>query len=183
MSLNAHALIIKKGSELEQSEIKQMVDALFREFKLRTDPKTFYDKLFFLYKSGEEILAMAGLWEVKPFIFDGKEYTVHGVVEVIANDKGLGYGKTTMKAIHDYIISNNLTGFGFCRSNVKEFYQKCGFELAEGTTHRFIYRKDGKDITNQDEQIIFYQDGTDEFMKKVLADNSKEVLIPTDGLW
>lgn len=176
-------LVIKKGTELTQSETKQMVSALFREFKLETDPKTFNDKLFFLYKSSEEVLAMAGLWEVQPFLFDGKSYIIHGVVEVIATIKGRGYGSIVMKTMREHIIQNNLNGFGFCMPTVSEFYTKCGFTLAEGITHRFIYQKDGKDITNQDGQIIFYQDGSDEFMKHVLANPSKNVLIPTEGLW
>ena len=87
----APVLVNKKGSQLEPSETRQMIDSLFREFKLPTDPLTFHDKLFFLYKSGEEVLAIGGLWEVRPFVFDEREYVVHGVVEVISNIKGRGY--------------------------------------------------------------------------------------------
>jgi len=176
-------LVIKKGTKLNQSETKQMVSALFREFKIETDPKTFNDKLFFLYKSSEEVLAMAGLWEVKPFLFDGKSYVIHGVIEVIATIKGQGYGSIVMRAMHEHMVKNNLNGLGFCRSAVSKFYEKCGFTVIHGITHRFIYQKDGKEITNQDGQIIFYQDGPDEFMKHVLANPSKNILIPTDGLW
>ncbi len=183
MSTVVPELLIKKESKLEPSETKQMVDALFREFKLPTDPQTFNDKLFFLYKSGEEVLAMGGLWEVKPFVVDGREYVIHGVVEVISNVKGNGYGKVVVSAIRDYMIQNNLNGFGFCMSRVKGFYQKCGFSIAEDISQRFIYRTKEKDITNQNGQIIFYQDGPDKFMKYVLANSEKEILIPTDGLW
>lgn len=176
-------LITKKGTELTESESKQMVSALYHEFKLETDPHTFDDKLFFLYKSSEEVVAMAGLWEVAPVVFDGKTYTIHGVVEVIATIKGRGYGSIVMCAMHEHIIKNDLTSVGFCRPAISVFYQKCGFTIAQGITHRFIYQKDGKDITNQDGQIIFYQDGSDEFMKHVLADETHHVLLPTDGLW
>lgn len=176
-------LVIKKGKELTESESKQMVSALYHEFKLDTDPHTFNDKLFFLYKSSEEMVAMAGLWEVKPVEFEGKSYIIHGVVEVIATIKGRGYGSIVMRAMHEHIIKHNLTGMGFCRPETSPFYKKCGFTIVEGITQRFIYTKDGKDITNQDGQIIFYQDGSDEFMKQILSNPSKNVLLPTDGLW
>ena len=65
---------------------------------------------------------------------------------------------------------------------VKEFYQKCGFSVAEGITQRFIYRKDNENITNQDGQIIFYQESSDQMIKHILASPEKEILIPTDGL-
>ena len=38
-------------------------------------------------------------------------------------------------------------------------------------------------ITNKDGQIIFYQESSDNFMKKVLAQPEKEVSIPTEKLW
>lgn len=176
-------LVIKKGTELTGSESKQMVSALYHEFKLDTDPHSFDDKLFFLYKSGEEVVAMAGLWEVTPVVFDGKTYTIHGVVEVIATIKGRRYGSIVMRAMHEHIVKNNLTGLGFCRPEISEFYKKCGFTIAQGATHRFILPKDGTQITNQDGQIIFYQDGSDKFMEHVLADETKPVILPTDGLW
>ncbi len=183
MYTRSSPLVIKKGTELTESESKQMVSALYHEFKLDTDPHSFDDKLFFLYKASEEVVAMAGLWEVKPVMFDGKSYVIHGVVEVIATMKGRGYGSIVMRAMHEHMSKNNLTGIGFCRPAISEFYEKCGFTVVRGVTHRFIFQKDGKDITNQDGQIIFCQDGSDEFMKHVLSDETKNVLLPTDGLW
>ena len=51
------------------------------------------------------------------------------------------------------------------------------------STQRFVYRKGDKKITNQAGQYIFYQDSSDHFMEKVLANPVKEVSIPTQNLW
>lgn len=183
MYIQSLPLVIKKGAELTESESKQMVSALYHEFKLDVDPHTFDDKLFFLYKSNEEVIAMAGLWEVKPVVFDGKSYTIFGIVEVIATIKGRGYGSIVMRAMREHILTHRLTALGFCRPETSDFYKKCGFTIVQGITHRFIVQKDGKDITNQDGQIIFYQDGPIGFMKHVLSDKTNNVILPTDGLW
>lgn len=176
-------LFVVLGAELTAFEIEQITTSLHREFKISTKPESLYNKIFFLLKDREEILAMAGLWEVKPFVFADEEYTVHALVEVVANVKGAGYGKRVVSAIHDYLLAKNLSGIGFCSPKNKGFYEKCGFSLVEGITKRFVYRNEGQDITNQDGQIIFYLDSSDELMKKVLAHPSVEVSIPTAELW
>jgi len=176
-------LFVVLGEELSTQEIEQMTASLYREFRVSPKPESFRNKILFLLKDGEEILAMAGLWEVAPFVFDGKSYTVNALVEVVANVKNSGYGKRVVCAIHDYLLAKNLTGFGFCAPKTSEFYKKCGFSIAEGITNRFIYRHGGKDITNQDGQIIFYLDNSDEFMHNVQSNSDKEVLIPNQDLW
>jgi GNAT superfamily N-acetyltransferase len=180
---SAPVLVIRKGSELDPDEVRQMTDSLQREFKIHTRPESFRDKVFFLAKDGSEIVAMGGLWHVYPFEFDDIKYDVYGVVEVIANRKGMGYGKQVMTAIHDYLRAHDLTGFGFCSPKNQGFYLKCGFDVADGITQRFIYRHGDQRITNQDGQIIFYLDNSTRMMRKILASPSKEVLIPADGLW
>jgi hypothetical protein len=176
-------LFVVLGEELSTQEIEQMTASLYREFRVSPKPESFRNKIFFLLKDGEEILAMAGLWEVAPFVFDGKSYTVHALVEVVANVKNSGYGKRVVCAIHDYLLAKNLTGFGFCAPKTSEFYKKCGFEIARGITSRFIYQSDGKDITNQDGQIIFYIDNSEELMKNVAARPQLHILLPTQELW
>ncbi len=176
-------LYVVAGAELSRSEIDQMMASLKREFGLTPTLESLYEKIFFLLKDGEEILAMAGIWSVPPFVFEGKTFPVHALVEVIANIKGEGYGKRVVCAIHDYLQAKNLTGFGFCAPKTSEFYKKCGFAVVEGVTDRFIYREKGKDITNQDGQIIFYLDNSDEFIKRVLADPSHDIFISTPELW
>lgn len=176
-------LFVVSGDELSAAEIDQMLASLKREFKIVSKPNSFHGKIFFLLKDKEEILAMAGLWEVAPFVFDGKDYTVHALVDVVANVKKLGYGRRVVTAIHDYLLAKNLTGFGFCAPKTSEFYKKCGFAVADGVTDRFIYRNNGQDVVNQDGQIIFYLDNSDQFMTNVVATPNKDILIPNQDLW
>ncbi|MDO8610558.1 MAG: GNAT family N-acetyltransferase [bacterium] len=178
-------MIIKKnGSELTDSELAQINDALLREFKVSLPSRDqLKDRLFFLLKQGNTILAMGALLEVRPVIFDEKEYVIYGFVNVVANEKGKGYGKQVITAMKEYLTTYDKTGLGFCMLNNKRFYEKCGFNIETTSTQRFVYTKGAERITNQDGQIIFYQDSSDNFMKKVLAKPEKEVSIPTQNLW
>jgi len=177
-------IILKNCSELTADELAQIKEAIFREFKVpfKIEDQS-PDKLFFLLKEQREILAMGALWEVKPVIFDGEEFSFSSVLNVVANEKGKGYGKQTVLAMRNSLTKNNKTGFGFCMPKNKGFYEKCGFQIEEKSTQRFIYHKGSERITNKDGQIIFYQDSSDKFMKKVLVNPDKEVSIPTQNLW
>ena len=177
-------IILKKSSELTENELAQIKDAIFREFKVpfKIEDQS-PDKLFFLLKKQNTILAMGALWEVKPVLFDSEVFSFFGVLNVVANEKGKGYGKQVILAMREYLTKNNKTGFGFCMQKNKGFYGKCGFQIEENSTQRFVYQKGDKRITNQDGQIIFYQESSDNFMKKVLAQPEKEVSIPTEKLW
>lgn len=177
-------IISKNGSELTEDEYSQIRDSLFREFKITLSSKDqLKDKLFFLLKQENKILAMGGLVEVHPVIFDGREYSFNGFVEIISNEKGKGYGKEVVQTMRKYLVAQDKTGLGFCMIKNKGFYEKCGFKIDTTSTPRFVYQKDGKRIINKDGQIIFYQESSDQFMKKVLADPKKEVSIPTENLW
>lgn len=177
-------IILKKGSELTYEELDQIKSAIFREFKVsfRIEDQS-PDKLFFLLKEQDKILAMGALWKVKPVIFDGQEYSFLAVLNVVANEKGKGYGRQVVDGMRKYAIKQDKTCFGFCMPKNKGFYEKCGFQIEEKSTQRFVYQKGTERITNQDGQIIFYQESSDYFMKKVLAKPEKEVSIPTENLW
>lgn len=162
----------------------QIKEAIFREFKVpfNIDDKS-NDRLFFLLKNKDSILAMGALWEVKPVIFNGESFVIYGVLNVVANIKGKGYGKQVVSAMREYLVSRNKTAFGFCMPKNTVFYEKCGFKIETNATKRFVYSKGIERITNQDGQVIFYEDSSDNFMKKVLTNPDKEVSIPTPNLW
>lgn len=177
-------MIVKPGSELEESELSQIKEAIFREFKVPFNINDqAEDRLFFLLKDKDAIIAMGVLWEVKPVIFNEEAFTVYGVLNVVANIKGKGFGKKVVTAMRDYLIKNNLTGIGFCMPKNAGFYEKCGFMINAVSTQRFVYMKGEERITNQDGQYIFYIDGSDKFMEKVLTSPDQEVSIPTENLW
>ncbi|MBI4973215.1 GNAT family N-acetyltransferase [Candidatus Roizmanbacteria bacterium] len=177
-------IFLKKGSELSIDELAQIKDAIFREFKVPfqiADQSP--DRLFFLLKQENKILSMGALWEVKPVSFEGEEFSFFGVLNVVANEKGKGHGRQVVEAMRKYALAHNKTAFGFCMPKNKGFYAKCGFQIEENSTQRFVYAKGTERITNKDGQIIFYQESSDNFMKKVLAQPEKEVSIPTEKLW
>lgn len=172
------------GSELTDDELDQINASVFREFKVKPyDREGLADTLFFFLKEDGNILAMGGLKKVESVLFNGEKFSILGVVEVIANIKGEGYGMRVVSDMRNYLISNDKSGIGFTMPKNTHFYEKCGFRIERNSTKRFVYTTDGKRITNQDGQVIFYQDGSDKFMEKVLANPNLEVSIPTDGLW
>lgn len=178
-------LVMKKGTELTTNELFQIKEAIFREFKVlfNSTSDQSKDKSFFLLKKGDFIFAMGALWKVQPVIFNGENFIMYGVLNVVANIKGKGYGKQVVSTMRKYLTSKNFTGFGFCMLKNRGFYEKCGFNINTTSTQRFVYKKGNERITNQDGQIIFHQDSSDGFMKKVLSRSEKEVSIPTQNLW
>lgn len=176
-------MIKKLGSELTPDEISQINEASLRDFKTQFKIEDAKGKLYFLLIEGENLIAFGALGEVNPVTFNGENFSIYGVYNVISNVKGKGFGKQVVVAIKDYLSSHNLTGLGFCMPKNAGFYEKCGFKIEANSTQRFVYTKDGKMITNQDGQVIFYQDGSDKFMEKILRDPQSEISLPTDNLW
>lgn len=177
-------IVIKTVYELTEHEVFQINEALFREFKV---PFTVDDETktlqFFLLKQQDVIVALGALQEVRPVIFNGENFVIYAVLHVVSNMKGKGFGKQVVVAMNDYLSSRNKTILGFCMPRNAGFYEKCGFTIDTTSTQRFVYTTGNKRITNQDGQCIFYKDSTDEFMKKVLANPTIEVSIPTQNLW
>ncbi len=81
-----------------------------------------------------------------------------------------------------YLQSKNLIGIGFCMPKSRVFYEKCGFIVNTISSHRFVAVKDGKRITNQDGQYVFYCPH-DSFMERVLANPHYDVILPEPNLW
>lgn len=177
-------LIKKQGSDLTEKELRQINAAIFREFKVPPLSKeALQDRLFFLLKTSDEILAMGVLWEVTPVIYNNETFSILGVLNVVANSKGKGYGKQVVVAMREYAMEKDKTTFGFTMPKNTGFYEKCGFNIETTSIQRFVYRKEKKRVTNQDNQYIFYCDSSDRFMEKVLSSPNIEIQLPTEGLW
>ena len=177
-------LVIKPAQDLEGNELDQTNASLYREFKIPPlSQKDKTDRLFFFLKEKERILSMGALLKVSPVYFNDQQFILYAFVNVVANIKGKGVGKETMIAMRDYLLENDLTGFGFCMPKVQGFYEKCGFTLNIESTHRFVYKKGDESITNQDGQVIFYLESSNAFMEKVLSQPDKIVYIPNQNLW
>lgn len=177
-------ITITPGDQLSAFEKEQINEAVLREFNVGQSPEDEMAlRLFFFLKDGEKILAMGALMKTEPVEFNGEIFTLWAFVNVIANQKGVGYGKQVVTSMVEYLHKHDLTGIGFCMPKNRGFYEACGLTINTNETHRFIQHKDGNTFTNQDGQFIFYLDGKDRFMEKVMAYPDIQVNLPALELW
>ena len=177
-------ITIKRGNELNADEWIQMEAAELREFNVQlSPPEDLSHTLFFLLKDGDHILSMGGLREVKDVQIGVHRFTIFGVVNVISNIKGEGYGKSIMLALKEYAASTQTSTIGFCMPRNLPFYQKCGFQTDTTLTPRFVCLMNESYTTNQDGQYMFYQDGTDCFMQRVKEEPALQIILPSCMLW
>ena len=87
-----------------------------------------------------------------------------------------------MSAIRDYLIAHDTIGLGFCFPNNQGFYEKCGFVVETMATQRFIYRN-GEERLTAEGQYLLYQDSSDRFLERVLAQEEYEVFVPDLTIW
>lgn len=175
---------IKNGLELSGSERKQIQYSLLREFNVPFPTREqLTNKTFFLLKEGNEILSMGAMLLTYPVVFKNQNFKIYGFVNIISNIKSKGYGKTVVAMMKKFLSDKNASGIGFCKPSNQGFYERCGLTIDTTSTQRFVYLKGDKRITNQDGQYIFYQDSTDNFMNKVIADRTSDVYIPFADLW
>lgn len=173
--------VIKLGSALSDHELQQLNSSLNREFGLSLQSKEqLNDRLFFLLKNNDEIIAFGALLTVNPVYFNGEEFSLMGFVNVVSNIKGKGYGKQIITKMIDYLRSNKKTAIGFTHPRNQIFYEKCGCIFPSISTKRFV-TKAGE--TNQDGQRIFYVEGEDQFMQKVLHNQDSVITLPESTLW
>ena len=174
-------ITVKHGASLTENEINEINKALDREFTISSEPREFLrNRLFFLLKDKMEIVSFCSLVEVKPVYLNKKEFSLMGIVHVVANSKAKGYGKKVVTAMKNYLESKRLTAIGFTHIKNKGFYEKCGFIFPPISTKRIVTQR-GE--TNEDGQIIFCIDGADHFIETVLSNPNEVVTIPKENLW
>jgi hypothetical protein len=52
-----------------------------------------------------------------------------GIGNVCSREKGLGYGKSIMLELNNYMIANELRGILFCQASLVRFYSKYGWSI------------------------------------------------------
>lgn len=181
---NKENIIIKSQKDLTNEEKRQIESSVKREFGtiIRIEEKQDKEK-YFLLKKADKILASGGLVEIIPVIFDKVEYSILGIGGIVANKKRRGYGKQIIMAIKNYLIDKRKTGIGFCASRNKGFYEKCGFNVDNTSIKRFVFKKNGKKVTNQGDDCVIYLDSSDKFMFKVLSKPYYDVILPRSPNW
>jgi len=173
------------GNELPDQHYTQLNEASQREFQVRLPAKPeLSDRRYFLLveTATGKILASGYLKPIHPVICNQETFSFLNIGGIIANDKGKGYGKQIMSAIREYLISHNTIGLGFCFPNNQGFYEKCGFTVETMSTQRFISRNGVERLTAEG-QYILYQDSSDRFLEKVLAQGEHEVSVPDPTIW
>jgi hypothetical protein len=184
MEYNKLKIIQRPGNELQDHEVQQISQSLLREFNFVFPPKeTYNNTIFFLLKDENKILSMGGLMNVEPVLFNNNNYSLLGFVEVVANIKGKGYGKRVITAMRDYLVAYNKSGIGFTKSKNIGFYEACGLSVDANSTQRFVYIEGDKRIKDIEDQVVFYHDSEDKFMKNVIDHPGLEIILPTAGLW
>lgn len=180
-----HTLLTVIGSELTDHYYAQLNEASQREFRLRlpSKPELSTRRYFLLVEvETEKLLASGYLRPVYPVICNHEIFSFLNIGDVIAEEKGKGYGKQVVRAIREHLIAHDAIGLGFCAPNNQGFYEKCGLIVETTSTHRFIFRDEEKRYTAEG-QFILYQDSSDRFMEHVLAQREHEVYVPDPTIW
>lgn len=147
LNINKPKIEEKIGKDLSEEIIKLMVDNRIQEYGENT--KDFknneQESIFFFVKKDNEIKAF-GLLKPVTIYFSSREYKIMGIGNIMALEKGKGYGKVIMDHVKKYLEKHNFVGIGNSYKDNFEFYKKCGFTLIPGFIDRFVdLDKSGKE--------------------------------------
>lgn len=140
-------IIEKLGKDLSRETIDFMVNKRILEYGENTKDFDNNEKesIFFFLMEGSNIKAFGML---KPVIiyFNDVGYPIMGMGNVIAIEKGKGYGTALMVHLKDYLTKNKQACVGNTHRDNFPFYEKCGFTFLPGFVNRFVYvDADGKE--------------------------------------
>ncbi len=176
-------LLTMMGNKLPDHYYKQLEVSSKREFGVRL-PTEFEmgNWLYFLLVERETILASAFLRPVYPVICNHEIFSLLDIGEVIANEKGKGYGKQVVCTLREYLLSSDTVGLGFCFPQNQGFYEKCGLKVDTLNTRRIIYRSRAGRQTAEG-QCILYQDSRAHFLETLLVHGDSEIFVPDPLIW
>lgn len=181
-----NTLIVKKGHDLTLREIEEVNEAKAREWQIPSMSKhqIVVSTYFHLRNQVGELLSLVQLLDIPPFEFKGETFNLTGIGGMISNKKGRGFGRELIHGVIGYLAQKDLTTFGFCDTEVGEFYHKSGLTVIPGLTEKFVYyNKQGKRYLNHKEPNIMYYESSDQFMSKVLRFDPPEVVLPRAPDW
>lgn len=182
--MNTFTIEEQIGKELNRELINFMVQHRVRDYGENT--KDFEnderESIFFFLKEDEEIYAFGML---KPVIvyYAGKEYPILGMGNVMAIQKGKGYGKMLVNHIRTFLDKSGHVCIGNTHKDNFRFYEKCGFTFIPGLVDRFVYIDEhGKRYTGQDwtDYAMFIYD-QDNNLDEVI--NGKDDVVIKIPLW
>jgi hypothetical protein len=161
------------GKELSEQRIELMNKQRITEYGENNKDFRKYEQesTFFFVEDDMQVYAFGMLKPVTITLQD-KHYDILGIGNIIAVQKGMGYGKTLMTAIKEYLQQHDKTGLGFCWPTVSQFYRQCGYEVFDDLSDRFRYSfaaRDGrKDRQEQGIGIgVLYYASSDRLMDHI----------------
>lgn len=179
--MNNIRIVIKLGHELDDSIIKFMVDNRIREYGENT--KDFENKerestFFFLYYN-DEIKAFGMLKPVSLY-YENVEYPIMGLANVMALEKGKGYGTIIMKEINEFLDKNKLSALGNTWIHNFDFYKKCGYTFFHNLIDRMVYKTpEGKELkTERENYDMFIYDPNNQLKKIVEGEDEIIIKVP-----
>lgn len=128
------------GRSLPRSYIERMEKQRIQEYGENTkDFEKNEQDSFFIFLWKHDVLKAFGMLKPLQLTYLEQVYDIRGICNIIAIDKGQGYGKLLMKEIRSFLQSQNLIGLGFCDPENTAFYRKCDYTVVEHISARFRY--------------------------------------------
>jgi GNAT superfamily N-acetyltransferase len=125
---------------------------------------------FFFLKDGKEIVAFGALRDIS-VQYLGKDYKILGICNIIAIQKGKGYGKALIQNMIKFAKKKSKTALGFCANEKAKFYEKAGLKVKKHFTWRFALKnpKTGRLKFDSGDCIGIYIEGKDRLIKKIIS--------------
>lgn len=127
-----------------------------------------WDKLYFLVKEGERLLAFGRLHNVE-VTFENQRYDTLGIATIVALSKRQGHGSQLMAGIRGHIEESGKTGFGFCAKELSDFYRKNGFLVMPDGITRFQHPTPPRFPAGD----VLYLPGKDQLIEKMIQHPSE----------
>lgn len=174
---------MKIGQELSPSDLAQINSYRVQEFQSKSaidpskDAKDAVDIFFLLEEDDHNLLAFGRLGNLEIY-FNGEQSSVLCVSTVVATEKNHGYGSKLLEEIKRFAKEKDKTLLGFCETPLLPFYRKCGFQILTPEDNKFVYADEkGEIIPDVVPGEVFYVDGTDKVIGRVLQATDKTVKV------
>jgi hypothetical protein len=126
-----------------------------KDFKKYEQGSTF----FFLHEN--DSIKAFGMLKPVTIAMANLKFDILGIGNIIAIDKGKGYGTELMKKQLSFLLERDKSGLGFCKNPICNFYSKCGFKVVANLASRMRYlyfREDGfPGKTNPNFGLLYFQ--------------------------
>ena len=178
---------IVHDKDLSPLELEIINAALNREFNFQipiapAPDDANRDKSYFLLRNGNELAAFGRLHDIA-VQFRGEQYPILGIATIVALKKRRGYGRSLMEKMKEYIESTGKTTFGFCRSSISEFYEKCGFSIIKGGDSRFVYTDNQNPASSPQGVDVLYLAGNDGLIAQMMRHPEEKIRAYRAAAW